>query len=381
MAEPKIALVYDWLTNYGGGERNLLAAHKAFPHAPIYTSVYIPETVPQFANADVRTTYLQRLPTFLRRWHQLLPVFRPRAFRSLNLDDYDIVLSMGSAEAKAVRKRRDAWHINYCFTPTRYYWSHYEEYKQNPGFGPLNPLIRLVIPPFVTAMRAKDLQAASGVDTFIGNSSAVATRIKKYYGKEAAVVYPPVDMTRFRGLDITGARSGFVVVGRQVPYKRMDLAILACNELGLKLTLYGNGPEHKRLKSMGGPTVHFIADADDATVAQALSKAAGFLFPQEEDFGITQVEAMAAGCPVVAYGKGGAIDVVVDGKTGTFFSEQSTEALKDAIARLTTMRFTPKVLQMHAEQFSEERFIKELREFVALKEHSYLNLNDATSAS
>jgi glycosyltransferase involved in cell wall biosynthesis len=367
MAEPKIALVYDWLTNYGGGERALLAAHKAFPDAPIYTSVYIPEAVTQFADADVRTTNLQRLPKFLRRWHQLLPVFRPHAFRSLNLDEFDVILSMGSAEAKAVRKRADAWHINYCFTPTRYYWSHYEEYKQNPGFGPLNPLIRVVIPPFVAAMRKKDLQAAAGVDAFIGNSSAVAKRIDQYYDKKAAVIYPPVDTSRFRDLNITGPRSGFVVVGRQVPYKRMDLGIQACNELGIELTLYGDGPEHKHLQSIAGPTIHFVVGASDQDVATALAKAEGFLFPQEEDFGITQVEAMAAGCPVVAYAKGGAIDVVVDGKTGTFFNEQTVPALKDAVARLKTMRFTPKVLQMHTEQFSEERFVKELREFVAAR--------------
>jgi glycosyltransferase involved in cell wall biosynthesis len=365
MTEPKIALVYDWLTNFGGGERALLAAHKAFPQAPIYTSVYIPEALPQFADADVRTTYLQRLPRFLRRWHQLLPVFRPRAFRSFKLDDYDIIFSMGSAEAKAVLKRPDAWHINYCFTPTRYYWSHYEEYKQNPGFGPLNPLIRLVIPPFVAAMRKKDLQAASGVDAFIGNSSAVAARIKQYYGKDAAVIYPPVDMHRFRNLDISGKRSGFMIVGRQVAYKRMDLAIEACNQLGVELTLYGDGPEHKRLEAIAGPTVHLVTGADDTTIAQALTAAEGFLYPQEEDFGITQVEAMAAGCPVIAYAKGGAIDVVIEGKTGVFFNEQTVTSLTEAITRFKTMRFTPKILQLHAEQFSEERYIQELREFVA----------------
>ena len=367
MAAPKIALVYDWLTStkFGGGERNLLAAHKAFPEAPIYTSVYVPENCPQLAGVDVRTTYLQKLPKFLRQRHQLLPVLRPRAFKSLNLDEFDIILSMGSAEAKAVKKRHDALHINYCFTPIRYYWSHYEEYKQNPGFGWLNPLVRLAIPPFVAWMRRLDLEAAAGVDKFIANSSGIASRIKQYYDKDSTVIYPPVDTDRWANLDISGKRHGFVLVGRQVAYKRMDLAIEVCNQLGLDLTLYGNGPEHKNLMAMAGSTIKFVVDAPDEEVALALTNAEAFLYPQEEDFGITQVEAMAAGCPVIAYAKGGAIDTIIDGKTGVFFPEQTAESLRVAIERFKTMRFAPKVLQIHAEQFSEQKFIHQIQDFVA----------------
>jgi hypothetical protein len=181
MTAPKIAIVCDWLTNMGGAERVVLALHKAFPDAPIYTSVFTPETMPAFRDLDVRTTYLQKLPLPLRGKHQLFPLQRASAFRKLNLREYDIIISSASAEAKAVRKRPDAVHICYCHTPTRYYWSHYKEYVASPGMGPLNPLVRVALPTLVNMMRKIDLRAVDGVDYFIANSSAVSGRIAKYY--------------------------------------------------------------------------------------------------------------------------------------------------------------------------------------------------------
>jgi glycosyltransferase involved in cell wall biosynthesis len=364
MTAPKIAIVCDWLTNMGGAERVVLALHKAFPDAPIYTSVFTPETMPAFRDLDVRTTYLQKLPLPLRGKHQLFPLQRASAFRKLNLREYDIIISSASAEAKAIIKRPGAVHICYCHTPTRYYWSHYKEYVASPGMGPLNPLVRVALPTLVTMMRKIDLRAVAGVDYFIANSSAVAGRIAKYYDHDSKVIYPPVDMTRFRELDITGPRKGFVVVGRQVPYKRFDLAVEACNKLGLPLTLYGTGPDHKRLKSLAGPTIRFVEGASDKQIAAALTKAAGYIFPQEEDLGITQLEPIAAGCPVIAFAKGGALDVVVDGKTGIFFKKQTPESLAEALERFATLKFVPKVLQAHAENYSEERFVREMQEFV-----------------
>lgn len=359
----RIAIVYDWLTNMGGGEKLLLSIHKAFPDAPIYTSVYLPEACPEFKDANVHTTWLQHFPKFLRRHHQLFPVLRAYAFKHLKLTGYDVVLSVTSAEAKAVQVGPNTKHICYCFTPTRYYWSHYDEYKRNPGFGWLNPLIRLIIPPFVAWMRKLDLQAADGVDYFIANSTEVAARIKKYYQKDSQVIYPPVLMDRFKSLNISGPRQGFVQVGRQVPYKRFDLSIAACNRLKIPLTLYGNGPEHDKLVAMAGPTIKFVVGAKDTQVAQALTKAQAFLYPQQEDFGITQVEAMAAGCPVIAYAKGGALDVVIEGKTGVFFNQQTVDSLTGAIGRFNKIRFAPKIIQTHANEFGEERFIQEIKEF------------------
>src|SRR6185503_12333324 len=228
----------DWLTNMGGAERVVLALHEAFPRAPIYTSVFTPGTMPLFSGLDIRTTYLQKLPGVVRGKHQLFPLQRAKAFRKLDLSEYDIIISSSSAEAKAIKKRPDAVHICYCHTPTRYYWSHYKEYIASPGMGPLNPAVRVALPALVKIMRKKDLQAVEGVDYFIANSSAVADRIKKYYDRDSVVIYPPVDMTRFRDLNITGKRKGFVALGRQVPYKRFDIAIEACSKLGLPLTVY-----------------------------------------------------------------------------------------------------------------------------------------------
>lgn len=364
MAQPKVVIVYDWLTNMGGAERLLLAMHKAFPDAPIYTSVFDPNKCPEFKELDVRTTYLQKLPRFLRNRHQLFPVLRAHAFRTLDLSDYDIVLSSASAEAKAVRARPGAIHICYCHTPTRYYWSHYNEYLQNPGFGFLNPFIRLLIPPFVAWMRRLDLAAAKGVDHFIANSSAVADRIKKYYHRDATVIHPCIDTNNFKNISSNGERRGFIVVGRQVPYKRMDLAIKACTKLGLPLTLISNGgPDHKRLVTMAGPTVRFI-NANDQEKAEALAKAEGFLFPQEEDFGIVQVEPLAVGTPVIAYAKGGALDVVQNGKTGIFFEEQTVASLVAALKRFKHLQFDHAAIRKYAQQFSEEQFVKQLRDFV-----------------
>jgi glycosyltransferase involved in cell wall biosynthesis len=364
MAEPKVAIVYDWLTNMGGAERVVLSIHKAFPGAPIFTSVFDPEGCPQFKDLDIRTTWLQRLPKALRKRHQLFPLFRTHAFRRLDLKEYDIVISVSSAEAKAVRVRPDARHICYCLTPTRYYWSHYEEYKREPGLGPLNPFVRLFLPAFVGLLRRLDLRAAQGVTEFVAISSAIASRIKTFYGRESTIIYPPVAMDRFRSLPINGTRTGFIALGRQVPYKRFDLAVQACSKLGVPLTVYGNGPEHERLMAMAGQTVTFVTGASDQEVAAALTTAQGFIFPQEEDFGIVQLEAMAAGTPVIAFAKGGALDVVIEGKTGIFFLEQTAESLEAAIKKAQTTRFAPKVLQAHAEQFSEEDFMTQIRDLL-----------------
>ena len=348
----------------GGAEKVVLAIAKAYPHAPIYTSVYTPDSMPAFRGLDIRTTYLQKLPSFLRRKHQLFPVLRAHAFSDLDLNEYDVIISVASAEAKAVRPRRDAVHICYCHTPTRYYWSHYDEYRREPGMGVLDPLVRLLIPPLVRRMRKLDLKAAHGVDYFIANSQTVATRIQKYYGRTSFVLNPPVEMRRFRTLNVDGPRNGFVALGRQVPYKRIDLAIKACNALRLPLTVYGKGSEHERLVALAGPTITFVTDATDAQVVHALAHAEAYLMPQEEDFGIVQIEAMGAGTPVIAFNKGGSRDAVVEGKTGLFFDRQSSSSLQDALKKFKAITFDHQAIQKHAESFSEENFIHSLRGFV-----------------
>lgn len=360
----KVALVCDWLTNMGGAEKTALAMHKAFPKAPIFTSVFDPKECPEFAKLDVRTTFLQKLPPTLRNRHQLFALFRDSAFRSLDLSRFDVVISLASAEAKAVRVRSDALHICYCHTPTRYYWSHYKEYLAQPGLGVLNPIVRLVMPGFVRIMRKLDLRAAKGVDYFIANSSNVQARIKRYYRKNSIILHPPVDLSRFSKTFSKTKRSGFVIVGRQVAYKRIDLAIKACNKLGLPLTIYGDGPEHQRLVNLAGSTINFVVGASDQQIVQALAKAEAFIMPQLEDFGIVQIEAMAAGTPVIAFGQGGALDAIVDGQTGTFFKQQNVASLVKAILGFKKIKFNHNAIQKHAQKFSEDRFIVEMKSFV-----------------
>lgn len=361
---PRVAIVADWLTNMGGAEHLLYSLHKAFPDAPIYTSVFDLQKCKKFEGVDVRTTYLQRLPRFLRNKHQLFPVIRAHAFRHLDLSDYDIVISSASAEAKAVRVRENAVHISYCHTPTRYYWSHYKEYKKNPGMGALDPIIRLIIPPFVHWMRRLDLKAVKGVDYFIANSHEVQKRIKKYYRRDSTVIFPPVEVSRLKPKKAVKKEDYYLIVGRQIPYKRVDLAIRACNVLQRRLVVIGGGSEHEKLIKMAGPTIEFKTDVDDQQIVEYFQKARAFIFPSFEDFGIVPVEAMAAGTPVVAFGHGGALDYVDTKTSGIFFEEQTIQSLVDAIEKFEKRTFDGKKVMAHAEQFDESVFIAKMRDFV-----------------
>ena len=370
---PRVAIVCDWLTNMGGAERVVLALHEAFPDAPIYTSTYVPENMPDFADADVRTTKLQNMPKFLRKLHKFFPNQRVQAFRDLDLSEFDIIISSSSAEAKQVRKTREGQiHICYCHTPIRYYWSHYDEYRRDPGFGKLNPLIRFAMPFFVPAQKKADYEAAQKVDVFIANSTEVQKRIKKYYDKPSTVIHPPVDVDRF-----TPARTRdnyYVALGRQVPYKRIDLAVGAATELKVPLKVYGNGPQHERLVQMAGPTVEFFTDrftdASDAAVTEALNHAKGFIFPSEEDFGIVSVEALAAGAPVIALSRGGTKDIVEDGVSGVLFRDQNPDAIANAIRYAEKINFLPGTLRRKAKRFDKSLFITKIRKVVG---DSYAN--------
>ena len=366
-SNPKVVIVHDWLTNMGGAENVVLAMHDAFPDAPIYTSTYMPENMPAFKNLDVRTTSLQNLPKPFRKLHKFFPMLRVRAFKKLDLSEFDIILSVSSAESKQVQKTRpDQVHICYCNTPIRYYWSHYKEYRTNPGFGKLNWLVRLAMPLMVPALKKADYDAAQKIDVFIAISTEVQKRIKKYYGKTSTIIYPPVDVDRF---EPARERSDyFVALGRQVPYKRIDLAVLAATKLGIKLRVYGNGSEHQRLVDMAGPTVQFFTDrfgdASDNAVTKALNNAKGYIFPAEEDFGIVQVEALAAGAPVIAYSKGGALDIVQDGESGVLFHSQTVDAVVDAIKRCEQIDFLPGTLRRKARRFDKSLFITKIRKIV-----------------
>lgn len=368
MPAPKIAIVADWLTNMGGAEKVVLAMHEAFPNAPIYTSVFVPESMPAFKGLDVRTTWIQRFPKYLRRLHKWFPVIRVWAFRSLDLSEYDIILISTIAESKHVRKTRPSQKlVAYCHTPVRYYWSHYDEYKNNPGFGKLNWLVRLLIPIFMPGQKKLDYKAAQNVDLFIANSNIVQKRIKKYYHKSSTVIHPPVDVDRFEPARVRD--NYYVAIGRQVPYKYIDLAVLAATKLGLPLRVYGNGTEHENLVKMAGPTVKFftnrLSDASDRAVEKALNHAKGYIFPAEDDFGIVMVEALASGTPVIAYAAGGALDIIDDNESGILFKEQSTESVAEALVKAESMSFLPGTLRRKAKRFDKTLFITKIRKAVS----------------
>ncbi len=365
--EPKVALVTDWLTNMGGAEHLFYSLHKAFPDADIYTSVFNPDACPKFKNLNVHTTYLQKLPPFLRYKHMLFPILRARAFRNLDLSAYDIVISAASAEAKAIQVRPDAVHICYCHTPTRYYWSHYRQYKKEPGFGWLDPFVKLALPLFVRLMRQTDLKAAKAVSYFIANSHEVQHRIKQYYRRSSTVIFPPVETKRLKPKKTIKKEDYYLIVSRQIPYKRIDLAIRACNVAHRNLVVIGNGSQHEELTRIAGPKITFKTNVDDQAIVAYFQKAKGFIFPAHEDFGIVPVEAMAAGTPVIAFGQGGALDYIVPGKTGISFDPQTIDALVKAIGRFEQSTFNAEIIMKHAEQFSEERFIKAIQSFVKEK--------------
>ena len=324
---PKIAIVHDWLTTAGGAEVVVAELHKLFPKAPIYTSVYNPSAVPSFKNADVRTTYLQdKLPAKLRYRHTLWPTLRAKAFRALDLSEFDIIISSSSAEAKAVRKTRPGQvHIAYIHTPIRYYWSHYEEFRREFKFGALTPFIRPFIPALVKRMRKLDLESIKDIDVLIANSEVTQARIKQYYKRASTVVHPPVDVERFTPPP-KGERSGYVLWGRHVPYKRFDLAVQAANQLDVQLTIIGSGPDTARLKKLAGPTVQFVGRVSDKELVRLAQSAKGFLFPNEEDFGISAVEALAAGTPVIAYAKAAHLISSKTAKRASFLTTRQSQA-------------------------------------------------------
>ncbi len=362
----KVAIVCDWLTSIGGAERVVLELHKLFPSAPIYTSQYSPTKFDCFKGADIRTTWLQKLPKN-NTFRKLLPVLRRFTFENLDLQEYDLVISSSGAEAKAIKKLKPgAIHITYCHAPTHYYWSRYNEYLKSPGFGWLNPLARLGLKIFAGPMRKWDYKVAQRPDYFIANSNHIKEDIKKYYNRDSIVIHPPVDIARFQVSDckIQTPKNGFVITGRQVPYRRIDLAIKACNKLEVPLKIIGFGPEHKNLVKMTGPTIQFFTNVSDTEMVDYFASSEAFIFPGVEDFGITPVEAMAAGTPVIAYKDGGALDYVVPGKTGMFFERQTLDSLVDAIKKFDASKFKQTDLTAKAQEFSQQNFANNIIKFL-----------------
>lgn len=354
----KVAIVHDWLVSYAGADRVVDCMHHVFPDAPIYTLVYDKEKMPTwFRDYDIRTTWIQKLPFATKLYKKLLPLM-PGAFEALDLSEYDLVLSSSSSCSKGVITRPDAVHICYCHTPIRYVWDFYYTYRANA-----NPLVRAVMPSQMHKLRQWDKCAADRVDYFIANSRYIAQRIKKYYRRDSDVIYPCVHINQSPFVE---KEDFYLVVGRFTWYKRIDLAVAACTKLGRRLVVIGTGDEESRLKAMAGPTVEFKGGGlSDEEVRGYYLRAKAFLFPGEEDFGITPVEAQSAGTPVLAFGRGGACETVEDGRTGLLFHAQTVESLAECIEKFEAEGVTcsKEEIRAHSLSFSEARFEEELRAY------------------
>jgi glycosyltransferase involved in cell wall biosynthesis len=360
VAEPKrVAIVHDWLVG-GGAELVVEQLYKLYPEAPIYTSYCTDEWRKRLDNTVI-TGWLQPLG----KVRKFIPFLRIIWFSRLNLDDYDLVISSSGAEAKSIKVGKDTLHVNYCHAPTHYYWSRYDEYMKQPGFGKLDPLARLGLKLLVRPLKKWDYKAAQRPDYIIANSTHIQSDIKKYYDRDSAVIYPPVYFERFQKPEHqSNDRKGFIISGRQTPYKRFDLAIAACSELGVPLTVIGDGPDNARLRSLAGPSVSFLGRVSDTELELAFASAEALLFPGIDDFGITPVEAMAAGTPVIAYEGGGALDYVIPGKTGEFFTDQTSESLQQTLKNFKPKSYNHKLVRTHAQKFSKQTFQEKFTEYI-----------------
>jgi glycosyltransferase involved in cell wall biosynthesis len=354
----RVALVHDWLNQIGGAESVLENLVALFPGAPIYTSMYWREVMPvAYRQWDIRTSWMNRLPGIMRHHRLYFPLY-PLAFEGFSLDEYDVVLSNKSGFCHGVITAPETLHICYCLTPTRYVWR-YHDYALHEGIGPVR---QAALAPVLSCLRVWDRLAADRVDRFIAISSEVQRRIAKYYRREAAVIYPPVDTRCFT---IAPAHDDYyLVVGRLVPYKRIDLAVRACTQLGLPLKISGAGRDLSRLQQMAGPTVEFLGRVPDEGLCELMARCKAFLFPGAEDFGITPVQVMAAGRPAIAYASGGALDTVVEGVSGMLFHEQSVESLVEVLQRFDAAIYDPQAIRQHAEQFDVTVFRQKIKDYV-----------------
>lgn len=359
----KIALVYDRVNKWGGAERVLLALQELFPDAPLYTSVYHPNASSWASGFRITPSILQRM-RFLQNKHELVPFLMPSAFENFSFDQYDVVISITSEAAKGIITKPGTAHICYCLTPTRYLWSGYAHYFKNPA-------LRILSKPVVNYLRKWDRIASSRPDVLVAISKEVQRRIKTFYNRDSELIYPPV-LLNTPELVKTNTRnqkkgSYYLIVSRLskfTQYKRIDLAIAACNELGLSLKIIGEGNWRKELESIAGPTIEFLGSVSDKELSKYYKGCKALLFPAMEDFGLTVIEAQGFGKPVIAFRGGGALETIKEGKTGLFFDEQTTESFKQALILFEKMAFEPHICRAQAEKFSLRKFKKEFYRLV-----------------
>lgn len=347
----KIAFVHEYLNQFGGAERMLADLCELFTNAPIYTLLYDEKaTRGLFAGRTIRTSFLQKWP-FAKRHHQWYPLVMPLAVEQFDFSRYDLVISVSASFAKGIITGPNTKHICFCLTPPRFLWDRSQQFGRDFGFW---PPIRALMQPFISYLRVWDVQAADRPDEFWAISRFVAQRIQAYYHKPSNIIYPPVDVSKFHVAD--NPQDYFLMVGRLVSYKKFDIAIKAFNQLGKKLKIVGVGPEMKELKKMAKSNIEFLGQADDEALAELYACAAAVVFPQEEDFGIVPLEAMASGRPVLAYRGGGALETIVEGETGTFFDEQTVESLAACVKDFKPEHYKPANCRAQAEKFDVTQF-------------------------
>lgn len=347
----RVALVHYWLVSMRGGERVLERLLDLFPTADVFTHVYDPEKVSAKIRAvNVQETFIGRLPGARRHYQKYLPLM-PLALEELDLRGYDLVISSESGPAKGVITGPDTLHLCYCHSPMRYIWDHYPDYKESAGW-----LSRMMMPPAFHRLRQWDVSSASRVDGIIANSSFVARRVAKVWGREARVVHPPVPIDEFAPSSDVGDR--YLWVGQMTPYKKADVALEAFNRLGVPALMVGDGEMYRQIAAKAGPNVEVRKRLSFAELKRAYAACRGLVFTAEEDFGIVPVEANASGRPVIAFGRGGVTDSVVDGKTGLFFDRQTPVALVEALIRFEKWlpQFRPEDALRSAARFSPDVF-------------------------
>ncbi len=356
----RVALIHYWLTNMRGGERVLEAFCDLFPEATIFTHVVDRSKLSAKLNRhEIKTTFISKFPFATSQYQKLLP-FMPRALEELDLSDFDLVISSESGPAKGVITRPDAFHLCYCHSPMRYIWDLYPYYLDSAGF-----LARQVFPGIAHRLRTWDVASAARVDHFVANSNFVKQRIKKFYRRDSDVIHPPVPISEFETARSESPQDYYLAAGELVGYKRFDLVVDAFTQLGLPLKVIGEGEQSKELKRRAGPSIEFLGRVDFDSLKHHFGSCKALVFPGEEDFGMVPVEVMAAGRPIIAYGKGGALDTVIDPRTGVLFSEQTTASIIDAVHRFESLSFDPDSIQEHAAGYSSEVFKSKISELLS----------------
>lgn len=359
----KIAFIYDRVNKFGGAERILLALHEIWPEAHLYTAIYNPARAFWSKAFVVIPSVLNKFPLTSTK-HELFPLLTPYAFESFNFDNYDVVMSITSSDAKTIITKPQTLHICYCLTPTRYLWSAYEEYIHEPGATILNPFIRFGIRLFSLSMRMRDIISSNRPDIYLAISQTVAQRISRYYKKKSKIIYPPVDTQTFK-VKHANREDFYLVVSRLVPYKKIDYVIETFNHLGYKLIIVGNGLDEYRLKEISQKNIEFIdGNLTDEKLCWYYQHCKALIFPGEEDFGLTVVEAQACGSPVIGYGIGGSGETIIPGRTGELFYSQTALSLKTALKKFELKTYSANDCRRNAMNYSKKTFQNKIRKFV-----------------